>query len=66
MSLLQFFLYAVGLIVVFGVLGWLINEWVPDTLKKLAWSALVVLGTVIVLYFLFNVLGSDQGLYLHK
>ena len=67
MSLLTIFLYGVGFIVVFGTLGWLINQWVPDTMKKLAWSALVVLAVIIFLMFIFGGLGiNNGGLSLHR
>lgn len=48
--MLQLFLYAVGAIVVFGVLGWLINIWVTSDMgKKIAWSALAVVAVVLFL-----------------
>jgi hypothetical protein len=66
--MITMFLTAVGIIVVFGVLCWLINQWVPDTFKKFAWSALVVIATVIFLYFIFGLGngGASFGTTFHR
>ena len=55
------FLTCVAIIVVFGVLCWLVNQWVPDPFKKFAWSALVVLATVVFLYFIFGLGNGSLG-----